>query len=70
VVGQLFDVPSDDDRRSTIEAPRVESTMQKLVKVLKAIGRFVNGAIKDMLADTRAGGGMSTRQERDDIPPD
>jgi hypothetical protein len=29
--------------------------MRKLGKVLKAVGRFVNGAIKDMLADTRAG---------------
>ena len=42
--------------------------MRKLGKVLKAIGLFVNGAIKDMLADTRAGGGMSTRDE--DVPPD
>ena len=32
--------------------------MRKLGKFLKAIGRFVNGAIKDMLADTRAGDGM------------
>ena len=40
--------------------------MRKLGKFLKAIGRFVNGAIKDMLADTRAGDGM-----RDgDVPPD
>ncbi len=37
--------------------------MGKLVKVLKAIGRFVNGAIKDMAAD-RAGGGMATMDER------
>lgn len=44
--------------------------MGKLGKVLRAIGRFVNGAIKDMLADTRAGGGMAARQERDEIPPD
>lgn len=42
--------------------------MRKLGKVLKAIGRFVNGAIKDMFADTRAGGGMSTGDE--DVPPD
>ncbi len=41
--------------------------MRKLGKVLKTIGRFVNGAIKDMLADTRAGGGMSARDE--DVPP-
>lgn len=37
--------------------------MGKLVKVLKAIGRFINGAIMDMAAD-RPGGGMATRQER------
>jgi len=42
--------------------------MKKLGKVLKAIGRFVNGAIKDMLADTRAGGGMST--DDGDAPSD
>jgi hypothetical protein len=40
--------------------------MRKLSKVLMAIGRFVNGAIKDMLADTRAGGGMSARDG--DVP--
>jgi hypothetical protein len=44
--------------------------MGKMVKVLKAIGRFVNRAIVDMAAD-RPGGGMSTRQERvENIPPD
>lgn len=43
--------------------------MGKLVKVLKAIGRFINGAIMDMTAD-RAGGGMATRQERENTPPD
>jgi hypothetical protein len=42
--------------------------VRKLGKVLKAVGRFVNGALKDMLADTRAGGGMSDRDG--DIPPD
>jgi hypothetical protein len=42
--------------------------MRKLGKVLKAIGRFVNGAIKDMFADTRAGGGMSAGDG--DVPPD
>ena len=42
--------------------------MRKLGKVLKDIGRFVNGAIKDMLADTRAGGGMSIGNG--DAPPE
>ena len=41
--------------------------MGKLGKVLKAIGRFVNGAIKDMAADT-PGRGVASRDE--DIPPD
>ncbi|HEY7261317.1 MAG TPA: hypothetical protein VH589_07515 [Trebonia sp.] len=41
--------------------------MRKLGKVLKAIGRFVNGAINDMFADTRAGR-VSTGDE--DVPPD
>jgi hypothetical protein len=41
--------------------------MGKLGKVLEAIGRFVNGAIKDMSAD-RSGGGM--RGVDEDIPPD
>jgi hypothetical protein len=45
----------------------VENIMGKLAKALKAIGRFANGAIKDMFADTRAGG-MSARE--DDEPPD
>lgn len=44
------------------------SKLGKALKALKAIGRFVNGAIKDMLADTRAGGGMSTGDG--DVPPE
>jgi len=36
--------------------------MGKLAKVLKAIGRFVNGAIKNMAAD-RPGGGVSGPDE-------
>jgi hypothetical protein len=36
--------------------------MQKLVKVLKAIGRFINRTIIDMAADR--GGGTATREER------
>lgn len=58
-----------------IQAGREENMMGKLVKVLKAIGRFVNRAITDMAAD-RPGGGMATSQERiggqdweDDLPP-
>jgi hypothetical protein len=43
--------------------------MRKLANVLKAIGRFINGAIIDM-TDDRPGGGMAARQERDEIPPD
>lgn len=43
--------------------------MEKLVRALKAIGRFLNGAIKDM-TDDRPGGGMAARREPDDIPPD
>jgi hypothetical protein len=42
--------------------------MRKLGKVLRSIGRFLNGVIKDMLADTRAGGGMSS--EDGDVTPD
>lgn len=49
--------------------------MGKLVKVFKAIGRFVNRAVIDMAAD-RPGRGMATTQERvggqdwtDDLPP-
>ena len=41
--------------------------MGKLGKVLKAIGRFVNGAIRDMTA-VKSGGGMSAGDE--DAPPD
>jgi hypothetical protein len=41
--------------------------MGKLAKVLKAIGRFVNGAIKNMAAD-RPGGGVSGPDE--DALPD
>jgi len=41
--------------------------MGKLAKALKAIGRFANGAIKDMFADTRAGR-VSAGDE--DVPPD
>jgi hypothetical protein len=41
--------------------------MRKPGKVLKAIGRFVNGAIKDMLADTRAG---RVGAADEDEPPD
>jgi hypothetical protein len=41
--------------------------MGKLAKVLKAIGRFVNGAIKNMAAD-RPGGGVSGPGE--DVAPD
>lgn len=48
----------------------METTMGKLVKVLKAIGRFVNRAIIEMTAD-RPGGGMSTTRERvENLPPD
>lgn len=43
--------------------------MGKLVKVLKAIGRFLNRAIIDM-TDDRPGGGMAARREPEDIPPD
>lgn len=39
----------------------------KLARVLKAIGRLVNGAIKDMAADS-PGHGVSHRE--DDKPPD
>ena len=54
--------------RSPIVLVEEETMMGKLGKVLKAIGRFVNGATKDMLADTRAGGGMSAGDG--DVPPD
>ena len=43
--------------------------MRKLVKVLKAIGRFLNQAIIDM-TDDRSGGGMAARQDPEEIPPD
>lgn len=42
--------------------------MGKLAKVLKAIGRFVNGAVTDM-TDDRPGGGMAAREE-EDVPAD
>jgi hypothetical protein len=37
--------------------------MGKAVKVLKAIGRFVNRTIIEMVAN-RPGGGIASRQER------
>ena len=42
--------------------------MGKLTKILKAIARFVNGAVIDM-TDDRLGGGMAARQE-ENVPPD
>jgi hypothetical protein len=47
--------------------PIQENVMGKLGKVLKAIGRFVNGAIRDMTA-VKSGGPMSAGDE--DAPPD
>ena len=43
--------------------------MGRPVKVLKAIGRFLNRAIIDM-TDDRPGGGMAARQDPEEIPPD
>jgi hypothetical protein len=45
------------------------STVGKLVKVLKAIGRFLNQAIIDM-TDDRPGGRMAARQDPEEVPPD
>jgi hypothetical protein len=45
----------------------LENLMGKVAKVFKAIGRFINGAIRDMAA-ARSGGRMSAGDE--DIPPD
>jgi hypothetical protein len=41
----------------------------RLVKVLKAIGRFINRAIIDM-TDDRPGDGMAARQDPEEVPPD
>jgi hypothetical protein len=66
--GRLARSVPADGVRSTIGARRVETMMGRLAKVLKAIGRFVNRAAKDM-ADDRPGGGMAARRE-ENMPPD